>query len=74
MEPEGELNFNSDHANYNLLIDHFDKVEDLNWTWLRFKEDGAKECYDDLATMCLEMNHQSYINESDKDKYRFVQF
>ena len=61
MEPEGELSFNSDKSNFELLINHFDKVTDLNWCWLRGKEDEPRESYDDVATMCLEMQYQSYV-------------
>ena len=39
MEPEGDLSFNSDKTNFELLIDYFDTVTDLNWGWQRFKED-----------------------------------
>lgn len=74
MEPDCELSFNSDKTNFELLIDQFETVTDLNWTWLRFKEDNVKESYDDIATMCLEMNYKCYICSEDKEKYRFVQF
>ena len=75
MEPAGDLSFNSDKTNFELLIDHFDTVTDLNWGWLRFKEDGPRESYDDIASMCLEMNYKCYTAlEDDKEKYRFVQF
>lgn len=73
MEPAGELSFNSDKTSFELLIDHFDTITDLNWCWLRFKEDGAREYYDDIASMCLEMNHKCYTcMDDDKEKYRFV--
>lgn len=35
MEPEGDLSFNSDKTNFELLVNHFDKVTDLNWPWVR---------------------------------------
>lgn len=75
MEPEGDLSFNSDKTNFELLVNHFDKVTDLNWPWVRGKEDETKSNYDDVAAMCLEMQYQIYVcNEDDKENYRFVQF
>ena len=75
MEPSGDLSFNTEKSNFELLIDQFDTVTDLNWCWLRGKEDGPKECYDDIASMCLEMNYKCYTCvEDDKERYRFVQF
>ena len=75
MEPEGELSFNSDKGNFELLIDRFDKITDLNWPWIRTSESGDVHGYDDIAAMLLEMNYQCYTHYEDKkDDYRFVQF
>lgn len=77
LEPEGDLSFTSDKSNFELLIDHFDTTDDLNWCWQKKNEDDQKEFYDDIASMCLEMNFRCYQvmeEEKEKDKYRFVQF
>lgn len=77
MEPECDLSFTSEKSDFELLIDNFDSVPELNWCWQKSNEAGNKEYYDDVAAMCLEMNYKSYQamdEEKEKDKYRFVQF
>jgi len=58
------------------LIAPFKTVSELNILWVRGKAGETKQPYDDLACLCLEINHQQYLKcaEDLKERYRFVNF
>ena len=73
MEPEGDIDKHADDVEQYAL--QFAGVKELNYLWVRSKKDKTKECYDDLACMCLEWNYWQYMKGgASKDKYRFVHF
>ena len=73
MEPDGDIEKHSDEIERYAL--QFAGVKELNYLWVRSKKDKTKECYDDLACMCLEWNYWQYMKGGPtKDQFRFVHF
>lgn len=55
MEPDCDLEkYNDVVEKYQL---QFSGLKELNYLWQRGKKEAKKECYDDLACMCLEWNY-----------------
>lgn len=58
LEPKGTLSFAESQVGYEEMVSPFENVQQLNHCWLRGKEGDTAEPYDDIATICLEMNYQ----------------
>lgn len=72
MEPAGDLSVHAEEVRQYAL--QFSGVAELNYQWLRGKQGEKKECYDDLACMCLEWNYWQYLKGGpSQEKHRFVQ-
>jgi len=61
LEPKGTLSFIESQTGYEEMVRPFENVQQLNHCWRRGKEGDTPVPYDDIATICLEMNYQQYI-------------
>lgn len=74
LEPKGTLSFTESQIGYEEMVSRFENVQQLNHCWLRglapeSDKDNANASqegeppvpYDDVATICLEMNYQQYV-------------
>lgn len=71
MEPAGDLEA------YAAVVEkyqmQFSELKELNHLWQRGKQGAKRECYDDLACMCLEWNYWQYLKGGpNQAKHRFV--
>lgn len=73
MEPAGDLETHAEAVEKYQM--QFAELKELNYLWQRGKQDAKKECYDDLACMCLEWNYWQYLKGGpNQEKHRFVHF